>query len=216
MREERKLEEKIVLDRLAEPLKKLGIHEYTTDELVVDRPDIVFEYNNRRIGIEVTRLDYESYCKWLNYKPDDEWSRLAEITVNLKKMLESVKNKKWPAYIGHIKRHNLDECWLILHNNVFDMQTSNQLNNPDINWIEKHARFELQDLRCPYDRVLFNLENPNKWYYLYDKTEQVPRTSIITQWPTIVIKEIGVQSKRGVNIIDLGNKNTYERKEFGN
>jgi len=109
------------------------------------------------------------------------------------------KNK----YDGYKKSHSLDECWLVLHNNVFEFQETCDSGHPDREWFERFARYELQDLSCPFDRVLFNLEYPDRWYYLYEKRNFKRRTSVITRWPSIIFRESAIVSTVGVNIIDL-------------
>jgi hypothetical protein len=48
------------------------------------------------------------------------YSRAGEVTVNLRKLLASVVRKKRNKYGTYIGKHALSECWLVLHNNLFE------------------------------------------------------------------------------------------------
>lgn len=204
MRAERTINESRIVERLGTPLAHLGILNPEISDDIVDSPDIVVKHDAGLLGIEVARLDYEKYCKWLASAPKTlPYSRAAEITIDLKKQLHHVMTIKKSKYAGYKKSHGLGECWLVLHNNVFEFQETCDSGYPDREWFERFARYELQDLSCPFDRVLFNLEHPDRWYYLYEKRNFKRRTSIITSWPSIIYRESAIVPAAGVNIIDL-------------
>ena len=113
-------------------------------------------------------------------------------------------DKKRYKYEEYKILQSLDECWLILFNNVFEFHDSApKQGEPDRAWFEKYSHWELQELSCPYDKVLFNLEHPNDWYLLFDKSIIKQRTHGISRWPSIIYKEAMVQTDRGVTPIDL-------------
>lgn len=194
MRNNRTKAEKQILERLESQLVEYEIINPVIDEWITDRPDILINHKNGRLGIEVTRLDYEEYCKWLSTPPEPPYSRAGEVTINLQKMLASVMRKKKKKYHEYRTLRSLSECWLILHNNVFEFkENSFQKDALDRNWLEEFSCYELQDLSCPFDRVLFNLEYPSVWYSLYDKQSYRQRKSICCKWPSIIYKEAALK-----------------------
>lgn len=204
MRAERTVNEKRIVERLGTPLTHLGILKPEIRGDIVDSPDIIVKHDAGLLGIEVARLDYEKYCKWLASAPKAlPYSRAAEITIDLKKQLRHVMTIKKDKYDGYKKTHGLDECWLVLHNNVFEFQETCDSGYPDRAWFERFARYELQDISCPFDRVLFNLEHPDRWYYIYEKQNFIRRSSVITRWPSIIFRESAIVPTADVNIIDL-------------
>lgn len=65
MRVERTINESRIVERLGTPLAHLGILNPEISEDIIDSPDIVVKHDAGLLGIEVARLDYEKYCKWL-------------------------------------------------------------------------------------------------------------------------------------------------------
>jgi hypothetical protein len=213
MRTKRTVSENRIVERISTPLAHLRILNPEIREDIVDSPDIVIKHDWGLLGIEVARLDYEKYCKWLANSPMTlPYSRAAEVTIDLKKQLQNVMKIKESKYDNYKKLHGLNECWLILHNNVFEFLETCESGYPDREWFERFARYELQELSCPFDRVLFNLEHPDRWFYLYEKRNYIRRTSVITSWPSIIWRESAIVSKAGVNIIDLSD--VIPKKEF--
>ena len=175
MRPERTPYETKILDRMEEVLAKYSITNPVLIEEITDRPDILYKYDQGRLGIEISRLDYEHYCKWLSTPPPQPYDRAADVEINLNKMLSTVMKKKKKKYREYKRHRNLSECWLILHNNVFEFDAKpHQDNMPSIDWVQHNTQIELQDLKCPYDRVLFNLEHPNVWYEFFNKKKPTP------------------------------------------
>lgn len=203
MRIERTLSEQRILDRLGPVLKSANIYPFEIDGNIVDAPDIVVRHGASALGIEIMRLDYEHYCKWLSTPRGEEYSRAAEVTVNLHKLLVNALKKKRKKYAKYIQRHSLDECWLIFHNNLFEFAESDQSGIPDRKWFEDYSSYELQEQNCPFDKVLFNLEHPDLWYKLFDKSIKKTRHAHIRRWPTIIFREAAIKTTLGVNVIDL-------------
>ena len=86
MRPQRTQDEIRILDRLYSQLEKYGIQNPKIVEDIIDRPDILISHDSGRLGIEISRLDYEDYCKWLNVPPEPPYSRAGEVTINLNKL----------------------------------------------------------------------------------------------------------------------------------
>ena len=124
MRPKRTIDEKRILERLGSELSKYDIKNPTIDGDLIDRPDVLIDHAAGRMGLEITRLDYEDYCRWLSVAPELPYSRSAEITINLNRLLASCMEKKKDKYEEYKKLRNLDECWLILFNNVFGFHNS--------------------------------------------------------------------------------------------
>lgn len=206
MRSARTIPEQRVVERLSAILAAESLDAPIIDADVTDAPDVLVHHAKGKLGIEISRLDYEDYCKWLATPPGSVYSREAEITINLHKLLAAAVAKKRDKYASYMQARGLSECWLVLHNNVFDFPDVGKTEHADRQWFEKHSSWELQEQWCPYDRVLFNLENHDRWYTLYRKGVSTPRQSVITQWPSIVYKEAAIVTTRGVNIIDLQDK----------
>lgn len=214
MRSKRTVAENRIIGRLSAPLKTLKFDEYEIDPDIFDRPDAVVVSGNRKVGIEICRLDYEQHMHWRALTGEQFGSRAAEITINLEKMFAAIADKKWTKYQEYVTEHELDECWLVLHNNVFEIRELSAPGYPDKKWFEQHSRWELQDLKCPFDRVLFNLEHPDVWYFLYKKSHRILRTKKVFQWPSIIEKEVTVQIQdAGVTKIDFGNMDHEEAFE---
>lgn len=112
-----------IVERLPPVLVEHGIETPAIDPNVTDAPDVLVQHAQGRLGAEISRLDYQSFCEW-------------------------------------------------------------------------HA----------YDRVLFNLDHPNRWYSLYRKGYSTPRQSHVTRWPTVILNEAAIVTNLGVNAIDLGDK----------
>jgi hypothetical protein len=204
MRPKRTTDEIRILERLDSQLEQYGIQNSKIVEEIIDRPDILINHDSGRLGIEISRLDFEEYCKWLNVPPEPPYSRAGEVTINLNKLLSTCMQKKDKKYSEYKRLRSLNECWLILFNNVFDFkEIAPKKGVPDRVWFEKYSHWELQELSCRYDKVLFNLEHPNQWYLLYDKSTFKQRTQGISGWPSIIYKEAMVQLGPGVTKIDL-------------
>ena len=204
MRPQRTQDEIRILDRLYSQLEKYGIQNPKIVEDIIDRPDILISHDSGRLGIEISRLDYEDYCKWLNVPPEPPYSRAGEVTINLNKLLSSSMKKKRKKYAEYKRLRSLDECWLILFNNLFEFkEVAPKQGVPDRAWFEKYSHWELQELSCPYDKVLFNLEHPDEWHQLFDKSTFKQRTHGISRWPSIIYKEGMVQLGLGETPIDL-------------
>jgi hypothetical protein len=206
MRTVRTAAENRVLERLPPALAAQGIELPVIDRDVTDAPDVLVHHARGRLGLEISRLDYEAYCKWLATPPGSVYSRAAEITINLRKLLAAAVRKKRRKYDAYVQNHSLSECWLVLHNNVFEFPEVGEAGRADRRWFEMHSSWELQEQQCPFDRVLFNLEHPDRWYTLYRKGTTLPRQSIITRWPSIVFKEAAIVPAPGVNMLDLQDK----------
>lgn len=206
MRTVRTAAENRVLERLPSVLTEQGIELPVIDPDVTDAPDVLVHHARGRLGLEISRLDYEAYCEWLATPPDSVYSRAAEIKINLRKLLAAAVGKKRSKYGSYVQKHDLSECWLVLHNNVFEFPEVGETGRADRRWFEMHSSWELQEQQCPFDRVLFNLEHPDRWYTLYRKGADLPRQSITTRWPSIVFKEAAIVTARGVNMIDLQDK----------
>ncbi len=203
MRSKRTSEEQRVLDRIKTPLNRLGILKYEIDETVTDAPDIVLKTEFMKIGLEVTQLNYEDFCKWSKYIPGKEYERGAKVTMNLEKLLANVAKKKWINYEKYKINFNLDECWLVLHNDLFEMEEGVNADRISVKWFEVFSRLTLQDLKCPYDRVWFNPSHVDRWYQMFNKKHYIKRSKSVLDWPVIVFKERSFIMKRGENIIDL-------------
>ena len=86
------------------------------DEGVTDRPDVVVTTSSgKRIGIEITRLAYESYMRWLSKGTPIGKRREATLEVNLDLQLRDVLKKKNKRYHEYKRLHKLDQVWLCLH-----------------------------------------------------------------------------------------------------
>jgi hypothetical protein len=215
MRTDRTTSEKRILDRLDSQLKKYEISNPVVDPWITDRPDILIDHENGRLGIEVTRLDYEEYCKWLNTPPEPPYSRAGEVTINLKKLLASVMKKKRKKYQEYKILRSLSECWLILHNDVFEFkETVLKKGVPDKAWFEEYSCYELQELSCPFDRVLFNLEHPNIWYSLYDKQLYRQRKKVCYRWPSIIYKECALKGPLEARVYPIDFSDSISKQKF--
>jgi len=203
MRLERTPAEVRILERLAPVLTTNNILSFTVRDDIVDSPDIVVTHDAGTLGVEVMRLDYEKYCKWRSQSKVPPYSRVAEVTVNLRKLLKHAMDLKRDKYQKYLQQRHMQECWLVLHNDVFDFAETDTEGVPSRRWFEEHAACELQELSCPFDKVLFNLEHPNRWYCLYDRSQIRVRRSYITRWPTVILREVAIVTKRGVNVVDL-------------
>ena len=214
MRENRTLDEKRILERIDEPIRRLKLGEFKIDQSVMDAPDIVLSRGAFRLGIEVTRLDYQEHCHWRHLTAKVSSSREAEVTIDLEKLLAVVAEKKWDKYESYKVDRGLNECWLVLFNDAFEFNEQAKVGHPDRKWFEKHARLILQDLQCPYDRVWFNLQYPNLWYHIYKKSHRIHRDTVITRWPTIILKEVSVNMKGGgvakINFDDIKYRKLFE------
>lgn len=199
-------EEQRIVERLPDALIGHGVVPLAIDPDVTDAPDVVVRHAGGLLGLEITRLDYEAYCKWLADPPETGYSRVAEVTVNLRKLLSTVVRKKRAKYAKYMHERALSECWLVLHNDVFDFPESTAPDRPDRRWFEQHSAWELTDQQCPFERVLFNLEHPSKWYSLFCRGSSSPRTSVMHRWPTVIRREAAAITSRGVNIFDLRSK----------
>ena len=206
MRAARTIPEQRVVERLPAILAAESLDAPVIDANVTDAPDVLVHHAKGKLGVEISRLDYEDYCKWLATPPGSVYSREAEITINLRELLAASIAKKRDKYASYVQARGLSECWLVLHNNVFDFSDVGETGRADRQWFEKHSSWELQEQKCPYDRVLFNLEHPDRWYTLYRKGVSTLRESFITRWPTIIYKEAAIVTTRGVNVIDLQDK----------
>ncbi len=206
MRAVRTAAENRVIERLPTALYAQGIQFPVIDPAVTDTPDVLVHHARGRLGIEISRLDYETYCKWLATLPSTPFSRAAEVTVNLRKLLATAVRKKRSKYGSYVQNRNLSECWLVLHNNLFEFPEIGEAGRPDRRWFETHSSWELQEQQCPFERVLFNLEHPDRWYTLYRKGSTPPRRSINTQWPSIIFREAAIVTTLGVNTLDFRDK----------
>jgi hypothetical protein len=205
MRPERTIDEERVLNRLAPILEKYGIESAFLNQDITDRPDILYSHSNQLLGVEVTRLAYEAYCKWLNTPPETPYSRTAEVELNIPKMLAKVMEKKKHKYQEYKSYRHLNECWLILHNNLFELHDNAPSEGvPNIAWLEEQSQLTLQELECPYDRVLFNLEHPNLWYSLFDKNVHIDRRTVVSRWPTMLMHETAIQTDQSQSEVRLG------------
>lgn len=203
MRPTRTAAEAKIVERLPSALAGLGIIAPTIDPDITDAPDVLVHHAQGKLGIEICRLDYDAYCKWLATPPGSVYSRAAEVTINLRKLLASVVRKKRNKYGAYVGKHSLSECWLVLHNNLFEFPEFGEEGRADRRWFEEHSSWELQDQQCPFDRVLFNLEHPDRWYSLFHRGSEVRRKAVITRWPTIIYQEAVVVPTLGVNTIDF-------------
>ena len=206
MRPTRTAAESRVLERLPPILAANGIVAPLIDSDITDAPDVVIHHEFGKLGIEISRLDYEAYCKWLATPPGNVYSRAAEVTINLRKLMATAVRRKRTKYEAYVAKHTLSECWLILHNNIFEFPEFGEVGRADRQWFEDHSSWELRDQQCPFDRVLFNLEYPDRWYTLFQKTVVRPRRSVITRWPTITYREAAIVTERGVNELDFRDK----------
>lgn len=213
MRPIRTLAESKIVERLPSVFTAHGITAPMIDPDVTDAPDVIVHHSHGKLGIEICRLDYEAYCKWLATPPGSVYSRAAEVSINLRKLLASVVRKKRNKYGAYVGKHSLSECWLVLHNNLFEFPEVGEEGRADRRWFEEHSSWELQDQQCPFDRVLFNLEHPDRWYSLFHKGAVGHRKAVITRWPSIIFREAAIVPTLGVNTIDLSdqpNKPTFE------
>lgn len=202
MRPTRTAAEAKIVERLPSALASYGIIAPMIDPDVTDAPDVLVHHARGRLGIEICRLDYEAYCKWLATPPGSVYSRAAEVTINLRKLLATVVRKKRNKYGAYVRMHSLSECWLVLHNNLFEFPEFGE-GRADRQWFEEHSSWELQDQQCPFDRVLFNLEHPDRWYSLFHKGAVQRRKTVITRWPTIIFREAAIVTTLGENTIDF-------------
>ena len=213
MRNERTPDENRILNRIDAPLKLLKFGEFEIDPNVIDAPDIILTQDKLKIGIEITRLDYEEHCHWRHLTSKEGlFSRAAEITIDLEKMLGVVAKSKWRKYETYKADHGLNECWLILFNDAFEFKEQEKAGHPNRKWFENYARLTLRDLNCPFDRVWFNLQHPDLWYQIYKKSHRIPREAKITRWPSVILKEVSVKLDRGVTTMDFDN--IEHRKTF--
>lgn len=203
MRPTRTASESKIVERLPSALAKHGVVAPKIDPCISDAPDVVVHHSHGKLGIEICRLDYEAYCKWLATPPGSVYSREAEVTINLSKLLAAVVRKKRNKYGAYVGKHSLSECWLVLHNNLFEFPEFGEKGRADRRWFEEHSSWELQKQQCPFDRVLFNLEHPDRWYSLFHRGSTVRRKTAITSWPTIIFKEVAIVTTRGVNSLDF-------------
>ena len=102
MRPVRTPDEQRILKRLPSVVGSHGITlPIAYDTTVTDCPDAVVCHASGRIGIEISRLDYEEFCQWAAVKPKPPYARAAEVEINLKKMLGGAllrKSKKYDVY----------------------------------------------------------------------------------------------------------------------
>jgi hypothetical protein len=134
------------------------------------------------------------------------------VTVNLRKLLAAAMKSKRSRYAKYIENRALNECWPVLHNNLFDFAESSPHGVPDRRWFEEYSAYELQEQNCPFDKVLFNLEHRNRWYDLFNKSARKARRSV-TRWPTIIFREVSIKTSRGVNTLDFRNPSRRETFE---
>ncbi len=213
MRNQRTTEEEMIIQRIKEPLNMMGFSSFKIDESVVDRPDIVFESSGKRIGVEISRLDYEAYCKFINHQVEPPYLKTSEITINLEKLLGNVLGKKNKDHKNFIKERNLDECWLVLHNDVFEFKDTKEQGVLSKDWFEKYSHLILQEKGCLFERVLFNLEHPGGWSYLFNKSERKKQEEFNYKWPVMTCHQgvINVTEPKSYKI-DIRKPN--EKKRF--
>lgn len=193
MRPRRSAIEHAIVERLWGQLPHWGITEFSIRTDITDRPDVVLDLPAGRLGIEICRLDYEAFCRWLASPPDAPYSRTAEVTVDLDKQLGAVMARKGPKYPAYVAEAGLGACWLLLYNNLYDFDDDVTPGVPNREWFERFARWTLQDLGCPFERVYFLLEYPERWFQLFDRHHPQPRRGTVHSWPRVIYREFDDQ-----------------------
>lgn len=174
------------------------------DEGVLDRPDIVaITDSNERIGIEVTRLAYEKFMKWLAKGTPIGSRREARVFVNLEKQIGTALKQKNKKYLEYKRSRHLKEVWLCLHNDLYEFNAGEKTGQLDPAWFFNEAWRICRKFECKFDRVLFFSENARQYLPVYEKRNRsyFPRPS--TTIPVIEFVEmVGKMTSSGLNFDD--------------
>ena len=189
-----------MVERLWRQLPHWGITEFSIRADMTDRPDVVLDLADGRLGIEICRLDYEAFCRWLATPRDAPYARSAEVTVDLDTQLAAVMARKAPKYPAYVAEAGLDACWLLLYNNLYDFADEAAPGLPDRAWFERFAQWALQELGCPFERVYFLLEHPERWYQLFDRDRHLPRRGTVHSWPRVIYRESEQDAESGASV----------------
>lgn len=200
MRTGRRHEEVLFLNHLNRYLLKVfnGEKIDIVDE-IIDHPDIVFrKQNGDLIGIEVTRLGYESFMKWQTKGTTVDKQRVAHVVVNLGKQLEVVFKKKNPKYKKYKFNRKLSEVWLVLHNDLYEFSRNREDERFNMQWFESESKYYSKIYRCKFDRVLFFEHHTAHIQELYRKGIDVPFYKPAIELPIYnLIESIGTVTKEG-------------------
>lgn len=146
---------------------------------VSDRPDIVIVTSDgRRIGIEITRLSYEKFMKWLSFKTPMNCRREAKVNIDLDKQLSVALKQKNPKYHEYRRAQRLNEVWLCLHNNLYEFNTSESTAHLSAELFSMDAAFYCRKHACKFDHVIFFAENSGQYLHLFEKSKR------LTYWKT--------------------------------
>ena len=170
------------------------------DECVTDRPDVVVTTSSgKRIGIEITRLAYESYMRWLSKGTPMGKRREATLEVNLDLQLKDVLKKKNKRYHEYKRLNKLDQVWLCLHNDLYEPSIPPNPAQIDLAWFRAAAGFYCRKHDCKFDYVLFYSENSKQYMTAFDKRARQSYPNPGPLNPTIeFVSMTGLLTKDGV------------------
>jgi len=121
MRKSRTLAENFAISAMSEFLKELG-YNVKTNDAITDKPDWVFNLDNKTIAAECTYLTVEKFMQWNNQKfPIDGKTYEIIIPVEPHMWMEKIiksKAKNIPQYKANA---SASEMWLILHTDPTDL-----------------------------------------------------------------------------------------------
>ena len=211
MRKEQTSAEKIITESISDFIYEDFKQKIKIDHSIIDRPDLVFTTeSNKKIGIEITRLGYEKFMKWLSKGTSLNQKREAQIVVNLAKQIPTVLNKKNKKYKEYKKNHSLSEVWLCLHNDLYEFG-KNQLNK---DLFCKDVRFYCWTNKCNFDRVIFYSENTKEYTLIYNKKDSNPIAKPSPFHQTIEFIQMTARVTSEGWSLDVLNTKLQDKKKF--
>lgn len=199
----RRTEEVILFNHLYSYLRNtFGKEQITVVEEIVDHPDIVFQKaDGKLVGIEVTRLAYEAFMKWLSKGTSVDKQRKAQVIVNLEKQLQVVLKKKNPKYKKYKYDRKLTGVWLALHNDLYEFSRKGEEDKFNMQWFENECRFYLKKYRCKFDRVLFFEHHTGHIQEIFRKGDVITHYEPAIELPIYnFVESVGVVTKEGINM----------------
>ena len=184
-----------------------------------DKPDLVLDIDNKRIGCELTMITVEKLMKWSNTNKKLEHDHMYSITIPyephmwIQKSI-SEKNKKIDSYVSNA---NLDECWLLLHcgSNSFNWFYKNE------DYLLEVYRYFSSNMNQKFSKILFLYRDKEIYELIINEPEslEAPKypikdnvyktitmsfflTTLTNEDRTVNIQELPVAENIYLNFID--------------
>lgn len=193
-RKDRKNDEDKNVDLFLDELKRKKVN-FIVNESIIDKPDLVININNKRVGCELTTLTLEDFEKWTRL--NHELSRVQSIRLPNKpdKWLRNsliLKNKKIKSYKTLSK---LDYMWLIIHVWMIPLLSNSDEIINILKWVSQETNHD-------FNQVWFIWE---KWYVekiweIWQKTIDKPKE---LEYDIVNVRQNKIKINPWSNIIDL-------------